>query len=167
MTKHRDKKRFNLLRRCLRDMKTGQLWLSLADRHKYGERFGELGVDVSQPFTDETTLLSTWWQSLSDDRRIVLYEFCRLRDPSLEPLVTDTAAWPPEDRDEYLLLCCEAKLQYLFDTPEAIRAWLIDHVREHADPTKKPVDPGSTGIVELNRALDDLIEQKRRAAHAS
>ncbi len=160
------KKPSTLLARCLRDMKTGQLWLSVADRRKYQERFGELGVDVSQPFTDESTLLSTWWLSLPDDRRVVLYEFCRLRDPSLEPLVTDIEGWPSEDREEYLLLCCEAKLQYLFGTREAIQAWLIDQVREYYNPVEKTIDLGSAGIAELNRTLDDLIEQRRQAAHA-
>lgn len=167
MTKHRNQTRSTLLARCLRDMKTGQLWLSLADRDLYKERFGELGVDVNQPFTDETKLLSTWWHSLSDNRRIVLYEYCRLHDPSLEPLVTDIDDWPQEDRDEYLWLCCEAKLQYLFRTREAIKAWLTDYAREHFDPVEKTLDVGNDGVARLNRALDELIAQRRRAAHVS
>lgn len=161
------KKPSTLLGRCLRDMKTGRLWLSLADRDLYKQRFGELGVDVNQPFTGETELLGTWWHSLSDDRRIVLYEYCRLRDPSLEPLVTDIEGWPLEDREEYLWLRCEAKLQYLFRTREAIQAWLADYAREHCDPVEKTIDLGGEGAAQLNRALDELIDRKRRAAHAS
>lgn len=160
MTRHRHKKPLNLLERCLRDVKTGKLWLSAADRRKYQSRFGELGVEVSQPFTGEEALLSAWCQSLSTERGIVLYELARLEDPSLPPLVTDLERWPKAQREKYLLLRIQARLHYLFETKEVIAAWL------EAYQCDRYLTPGETGefdgaaIVELDRVLTAMIGEK-------
>jgi hypothetical protein len=160
MTKHRNRKHLTLLERCLRDVKTGKLWLSAADRRKYQSRFGELGVEVSKPFTGEEALLSAWCQSLSTERGIVLYELARLTDPTLPPLVADLERWPKAQREEYLLLRIQAKLHHLFETKEVILAWL------EAYQCDRYLTPGETGefdgaaIVELDRVLTEMIEGK-------
>ncbi len=139
MTNHRNRKHLTLIERCLRDVKTGKLWLSAADRRKYQSRFGELGVEVSQHFTGEEALLSAWCQSLSPERGIVLYERTRLTDSSLPPLVTDLERWPKAQREEYLLLRIQAKLHHLFEVQEVILAWL------EAYQCDRYLTPGETG----------------------
>jgi hypothetical protein len=160
MTNHRNRKHLTLLDRCLRDVKTGKLWLSAADWRKYQSRFGVLGVEVSQPFTGEEALLSTWCQSLTPERGIVLYELTRLTDSSLPPLVTDLERWPKAQREEYLMLRIQAKLHHLFETQEIILTWL------EAYQCECYLKPGETGefdgaaIVELDRVLTEMIEGK-------
>jgi hypothetical protein len=160
MTKHRHKKRRTLLERCLRDVKTGKIWLSAADRCKYQSRFGELGVEVSQPFTGEEALLSTWCQSLSTERGIVLYELVRLTDPSLPLLVTDLERWPKEQREEYLLLRIQAKLHHLFETMEVILAWLDAYQCERYLTPGVADEFDGAAIVELDRVLTEMIKKK-------
>ena len=163
MTKNRNKKRSNLLDRCLRDVKTGKLWLSPTDRRRYQERFGELGVKVSEPFAGEEALLSAWCQSLSPERGIVLYELVRLDDPSLPPLVTDLEHWPKAQREEYLLLRIQAKLHHLFEIREVIDAWLEAYLCDRCVALKGTLEFDGEAIVELDQALTELIE-KRPAA---
>lgn len=167
MTQHRNKKPMTLLDRCLRDVKTGRLWLSAADRQKYQQRFGELGVKVGESFDGEEALLSAWCQSLSPERGIVLYEVARLTDPSLPPLVTDLERWPKEQREEYLLLRIQAKLHHLFETKEVILAWLKTYLDERGAALKGTVEFDGEAIVELDRVLTEIVEKGRKTADES
>lgn len=162
MTKHRSKKRSNLLDRCLRDVKSGQLWLSATDRRKYQCRFGELGVKVSKPFASEEALLSAWCQSLSPERGIVLYELARLSDPSLPPLVTELDRWPKARREQYLMLRVQARLHHLFETEEAIRAWLDAYLSDRHATLKGTVEFDGQVIVDLDRAIAELIAKESK-----
>lgn len=167
MTKHRNQKRSNLLDRCLRDVKSGKLWLSATDRRKYQCRFGELGVKVSEPFVSEEALLDTWCQSLPLDRGIVLYELARLTDPSLPPLVTDLDRWPKAQRAEYLLLRIRAKLHHLFETKEAIQAWLTAYLRDRHEPREGRDDFDGAAIADLDRVLTEMIGKRTETADES
>ena len=166
MTKHRNKKRPTLLDRCLRDVKTGRLWLSAAARQKYQSRFGELGVKAGESFDGEEAVLSAWCQSLSPERGIVLYEVARLTDPSLPPLVTDLERWPKEQREEYLLLRIQAKLHHLFETREIILAWLETYLNDRV-ALKETAGVDGEAIVDLDRVLTELIEQGKETTNES
>lgn len=167
MTQPRNKKRPTLLDRCLRDVKTGRLWLSAADRQKYQSRFGELGVKAGESFDGEEALLSAWCQSLSPERGIVLYEVARLTDPSLPPLVTDLERWPKEQREEYLRLRIQAKLHHLFETKEIILAWLKTYLDDRCVARKGTIEFDGEAIVELDRVLTEMTEQGRETADES
>ena len=167
MTKHRNQTRSNLLDRCLRDVKTGRLWLSAADRKKYQSPFGELGVKVSKPFANEETLLNAWCHSLTPEHGIVLYELARLADPSLPPLVTDLDRWPKAQREEYLLLRIRAKLHHLFEAKEVIRAWLTAYLRNHHEPREGIDDSDGTAIADLDRVLTEMIGKRTGTADDS
>jgi len=156
-----------LLDRCLRDVKTGRLWLSAADRQKYQSRFGELGVKAGESFDGEEALLSAWCQSLSPERGIVLYEVARLDDPSLPPLVTDLERWPKEQRQEYLLLRIQAKLHHLFETKEVILAWLKTYLDERCVVLKGTLEFDGESIVELDRVLTEMVEKGRKTPDES
>lgn len=167
MTQQRNKKPMTLLDRCLRDVKTGRLWLSVADRQKYQSRFGELGVKAGESFDGEEAVLSAWCQSLSPERGIVLYEVARLTDPSLPPLVPDLERWPKAQREEYLLLRIQAKLHHLFETKEIILAWLETYLDERGAALKGMVEFDAEAIVELDRVLTEMVEQERKTADES
>lgn len=162
MTKHRNQKRSNLLDRCLRDVKSGKLWLSAIDRRKYLYRFGRLGVKVSKPFAGEEALLNAWCQSLSPEHGIVLYELARLADPSLPPLVTDLDRWPKARREQYLMLRIQARLHHLFETEEAIRAWLDAYLSDRHATLKGTVEFDGEVIVDLDRALTELVGKESK-----